>query len=194
VPIHVDVDERLDAIARATIAVARREGAASVTIRGVAAELGGSTARVTNYIKNRTTLIGTAVTYMLRQWELERDTQLSGAPADQHLLELTRWTVAAEPDDLIFRQLLVELMSQHTTTAPSYLHYAHTFRDELATAAADAGATTPDLAGDLAFLLIRGFHYTTVEGWSPLAPSAIDDFLQRAVTLLTADTRVVTDM
>ncbi|WP_051223867.1 hypothetical protein [Conexibacter woesei] len=184
-PIHVDVDERLDQIARATITVARRDGAASVTIRGVATELGGSTARVTNYIKNRTALIGTAVAYMLREWERERDAQLTAVPSAERLLDLVRWAVIAEPDDLIFRQLLVELMSRPTATEPAYLAYAHQFRDELATAAAAAGATNSQLAGDLAFLLIRGFHYTTVEGWSPLDPSAVDTFLQRAAALLT---------
>jgi AcrR family transcriptional regulator len=184
VPIHVDVDERLDAIARATITVARREGAASVTIRGVATELGGSTARVTNYIKNRTALIGVAVSYMLREWERERDAELTAAPSAERLLDLVRWAVIAEPDDLIFRQLLVELMSQPTATEPAYLAYAHQFRDELATAAAAAGATDPHLAGDLAFLLVRGFHYTTVEGWSPLDPAAVDAFLRQATALL----------
>jgi AcrR family transcriptional regulator len=184
VPVHVDVGERLDAIARATITVARREGAASVTIRGVATELGGSTARVTNYIRSRRALIGTAVTYMLREWERERDAELAGAPADRRLLDLTRWAVIAEPDDLVFRGLLVELMAQRTTTAPAYLDYAHHFRDELATAATAAGATHPQLAGDLTFLLIRGFHYTTVEGWSPLEPAAIDAFLEQAIALL----------
>lgn len=179
------MEERLDAIARATITVARRDGAANVTIRGVATELGGSTARVTNYIKSRTALIGAAVAYMLREWEHERDTQLGAGSPQDRLLDLARWAVIAEPDDLVFRQLLVELMSQRTTTAPAYLHYAHHFRDELAQAAAAAGASDPDVAGDLAFLLIRGFHYTTVEGWSPLDPEAIDAFLQQAVALLT---------
>lgn len=183
-PIHVDVEERLDAIARATITVARREGAASVTIRGVATELGGSTARVTNYIKNRTALIATAVAYMLREWEHERDAHVATRPTEDRLLDLMRWAVHAEPDDLIFRQLLIELMSQRTPDAPTYLAYAHHFRDELSGAAAAAGATDPAAAGDLAFLLIRGFHYTTVEGWSPLEPSAIDAFLRQAVALL----------
>jgi AcrR family transcriptional regulator len=184
VPVHVDVEQRLDAIARATITVARREGAASVTIRGVATELGGSTARVTNYIKNRTALIGTAVSYMLREWERERDAQVAGRPTAERLLDLTRWAVIAEPDDLVFRELLVELMSQRSPDTPVYHHYAHHFRDELVTAAAATGAPDPEITGDLAFLLIRGFHYTTVEGWSPLHPTAIDAFLEQAIALL----------
>jgi AcrR family transcriptional regulator len=184
VPVHVDVDERLDAIARATITVARREGAASVTIRGVATELGGSTARVTNYVKSRTALIGTAVAYMLREWERDRSAHVAELAPQDRLLDLMRWAVHAEPDDLIFRQLLVELMSQPTPTTPAYLDFAHTFRDELATAAAATGTSDPEVAGDLAFLLIRGFHYTTVEGWSPLDPSAVDTFLQHAAALL----------
>lgn len=180
------MDERLDAIARATITVARREGAASVTIRGVATELGGSTARVTNYVKNRTALIGTAVAYMLREWEHERGAHIATRPTEDRLLDLMRWAIHAEPDDLIFRQLLIELMSQPTPSTPAYLRFAHTFRDELASAAAATGAAQPNLSGDLAFLLIRGFHDTTVEGWSPLEPAAVDAFLRQAVALLAA--------
>ena len=77
-------------------------------------------------------------------------------------------------------------MSQPTPATPAYLRFAHTFRDDLSAAAATTGAAQPDLSGDLAFLLIRGFHDTTVEGWSPLEPSAVDAFLRQAVALLTA--------
>jgi AcrR family transcriptional regulator len=186
VPIHVDVAERLDEIARATIAVARRRGASGITIRDVAAELGGSTARVTNYIPNRTALVGNSVTYMLRRWEEQRAADVAPLDASEQVLGLTRWAVEAEPDDLIFRQLLVELMAQRGRGLPGYLRYAHGLRDELADSSRAAGAPDPDFAGDVLFLLIRGFHYATVEGWAGMSPADTEAFLARAVALVSS--------
>ena len=184
-PVHVDVDERLDAIARATITVARREGAASVTIRGVATELGGSTARVTNYIKNRTALIGDGRRPTCCASGSASATRSSRpSPAAERLLDLVRWAVIAEPDDLIFRQLLVELMSQPTATEPAYLAYAHQFRDELATAAsrrrrhAPPARRRPRLPPDPRLPLHDRRRL------EPPGPAAVDAFLQAAAALL----------
>ena len=57
-PMDVNADERIRAIALATLDVASERGSAGVTLRAVAERLGGSTTLVTNYLKSRAELSG----------------------------------------------------------------------------------------------------------------------------------------
>ena len=70
-PIDVNTQERLRAIAIATLEVAEARGADGVTMRAVAERMGGSTTLVTNYIPNRAGLLMNAVGYAFEQWQDE---------------------------------------------------------------------------------------------------------------------------
>jgi AcrR family transcriptional regulator len=60
-PRVVDPDARRDAIARAVVQIASRDGFAVVTVRSVAAELGASTSAVTHYVSGRDEMVRGAV-------------------------------------------------------------------------------------------------------------------------------------
>jgi AcrR family transcriptional regulator len=188
VPIAVDVDARLDAVARATIAVAGREGgAAGVTIRRVAAELGGSTAMVTNYVASRTALLVNAISYMLRRWEDERLATLAGVPDGERLLAFARWSATTEPDDVVFRQLLVELVARRDQPPEmaAFVQDAREHHDDFA-AAARADGVDAEPAADVLFLLVRGFYYESVEDPARWDSDRVMPLIERVVDLLAA--------
>lgn len=190
-PIDVDVNERLEVIARATLALVGEGGIEAVTVRSVARHLGGSTARVTYYLPSRGALLLNAVRYTIRGWRAELDRLLAGVADEERLSELVRWSAGTEPGDRVVRQLLVELLSQtHTdseiTTAVRDDGRAH--RNQLVDAAESAGARDPEFTADLLHLALRGFYLASMEdpeGWSserviPLLERAIEDLSRSA--------------
>jgi AcrR family transcriptional regulator len=190
VPIEVDVEQRLDALATATIAVAGRRGAAGVTIRRVAAELGGSTTLVTNYVGSRATLLLNAIGYMLRTWEADRVATLAGVDDAGRLLALARWSCSTEPEDLVFRHLLVELIASpdQPPEMAALVRDARDHRDGLEEAARAGGLAPADAAAaaDVLFLVIRGFYYASIEDPEAWSSGRVLPLVERLVGLLTA--------
>jgi AcrR family transcriptional regulator len=190
-PIEVDVDARLDALARATIAVAGREGGANgVTMRRVATELGGSTTMVTNYVPSRAALLVNAIAYMLRRWERDLAAALAGVPDGQRLLAFARWSCTTDLEDMVFRQLLVELVARHDQP-PELRALVQDARDhhEDFAAAARADGLAPgaaEAAADVLFLLIRGFYYESVEDPERWDSDRVLPLVERVVDLLRA--------
>jgi AcrR family transcriptional regulator len=186
VPIEVDAGARRDALARATLALAARHGSAGVTIRAVAARLGGSTTLVTNYVPTRAALLLNAVSYMLRQWEDERADALDGVPEGERLAALTRWSCTTTPDDVAFRRLLVELVAapEPPEGLAPLVADAREHRDELADAARLAGLADPGLTADALFLLIRGFYSISVQEPGRWSGEQVTAVAERLVALL----------
>lgn len=186
-PIDVDVRERLAEIARATLTLVAEGGTEAVTVRSVARQLGGSTARVTNYVPSRGALLLNAVRYTLEGWKAEIDRLLDGAADDERLLLVARWSAGTEPGDDVVRQLLVELLSRShadseiTAAVRDDAHAQHT---EFLDAAQAAGAPDPQFVADVLHLTLRGFYLASLEdpeGWTservvPLVERLVEEF------------------
>lgn len=185
-PIEVDVEERLGELARATLALAASRGAAGVTIRAVAAQLGGSTTMVTNYLPTRAALLLNAVSYMVNRWEDERAAALDGVADADRLAVLTGWSCATGPDDVAFRRLLVELIAapEPPEDLAPLVADAREHRDDLAAAARAAGFADPEQAADALFLLIRGFYYISVEQPGRFTPERVLSIVEQLSPVL----------
>ncbi|MER5197489.1 TetR/AcrR family transcriptional regulator [Streptomyces sp. NPDC002755] len=171
-PIEVDEARRLDEIAAATLHVARERGVRSVTIRAVAAQLGGSTAMVTNYVASRSALMINAMRWAEREWGAQMDDALVGLTGEARLEAALKWMCTTEPDDEILRRLLMEIASEGPDAGPAVENVRRATsrrnRDELSALAAEAGLPDAALAGDVLHLLTRGYWLTTLEdpeGW-----------------------------
>ncbi|USQ86407.1 TetR/AcrR family transcriptional regulator [Streptomyces phaeoluteigriseus] len=171
-PIEVDEARRLDEIAAATIQVARERGVRSVTIRAVAAQLGGSTAVVTNYVASRSALMINALRRAEEEWGADMEGALDGLTGEARLEAALKWMCTTEHDDEVMRRLLMEIASEGPDAGRAVEDMRRTTsrrnRDELHTLAAEAGLPDAALAGDILHLLMRGYWLTTLEdpdGW-----------------------------
>lgn len=166
-PIEVDEARRLDEIAAATIQVARERGVRSVTIRAVAARLGGSTAMVTNYVASRSALMINALRRAEEEWGGELEGVLQGLTGAERLDAAIRWMCTTERDDEVLRRLLMEIASEGPGAGPAVEEVrratSRRYRDELRGLAAEAGLPDPELAADVLHLLLRGYWLTTLE-------------------------------
>ncbi|MET9514768.1 TetR family transcriptional regulator C-terminal domain-containing protein [Streptomyces sp. NPDC002994] len=163
-PIDVDEVQRRKEIARATLAVAARDGARAITIRAVAKELGGSTAMVTNYVPTRTALIINAVRAAESRWRTDLEARLEDLVGRERLRTTVEWHLSTEPDDLLLRTLWVEMLSSAHTDPNGVDHREpRESRQEFVDAAIAAGVPDAELAADILSLLTRGYFISTVE-------------------------------
>lgn len=186
-PIDVQVDERLAAIADATLRVAEARGADGITIRAVAQEMGGSTTLVTNYLPSRAALIKNAVDHVVARWSEDEAAALEGvAPADQ-LEALALWACTTTGDDDVIRHLFIEMLAKSRT--PSEFSEAaradaEEQRGNLRTAAVAASAPDPDLAADVLHLVLRGYYLASVEDPEGWTSERVSPVVRRLVALL----------
>jgi AcrR family transcriptional regulator len=190
VPIDVQVDERLAAIADATLRVAQQRGADGITIRAVAAAMGGSTTLVTNYLPSRAALIKNAIDHVLARWSEDEAAALDGvAPAEQ-LEALARWSCTTTGDDEVMRHLLIEMLAKArgpSDVSAAMLRDAREHREHLRAAAGAASAPDPDLAADVLHLVLRGYYLASVEDPEQWTSDRVTPIVQRLVALLRAD-------
>ncbi|MGW0535127.1 TetR/AcrR family transcriptional regulator [Streptomyces sp. NPDC003032] len=170
-PIDVDEVQRRREIARATLAVAARDGARAITIRAVAKELGGSTAMVTNYVPTRTALITNAVRAAESRWRADLDERVGELDGKERLRATVEWHLSTEPEDLLLRTLWVEMLSSAHVDPQAVDHREpHESRREFLDASVAAGVPDAELAADVLSLLTRGYFVSTVEDpdyWTP---------------------------
>ncbi|MEU7278439.1 TetR/AcrR family transcriptional regulator [Streptomyces sp. NPDC045431] len=166
-PIEVDEARRLDEIADATIQVARERGVRSVTIRAVAAQLGGSTAMVTNYVSSRSALMINALRRAERDWAGEMEEVLEGLTGPERLQAVARWMCTTERDDEVLRRLLMEIASAGPGAGADVEELrratARRGRDEMGALVAEAGLPDAALSADILHLLFRGYWLSTLE-------------------------------
>ncbi|MGW7051643.1 TetR/AcrR family transcriptional regulator [Streptomyces sp. NPDC054887] len=172
-PIEVDEERRLDEIADATIQVARERGVRSVTIRAVAAQLGGSTAMVTNYVSSRSALMINALRRAEEGWTREMEQVLEGVAGPDRLRAAARWMCTTERDDEVQRRLLMEIASAGPGAGAEVEELrratSRRSRAEFGALAAEAGLPDPALGADILHLLFRGYWLSTLEdpeSWS----------------------------
>jgi len=171
-PVDVDARARLDAIAEATIEQAEQGGPRAVTIRTVAARLGGSTTKVTHYVRTRGELLANAVRRAEQQWRAELATVLTGVTGRERLVTFIDWWTTGTDRYNVFRSMWVEMLAMRDSdeaVGRAVRHEARAERDEMVAALTEARVTDPNLNADLLYLLLRGFNISTVEdpdNWS----------------------------
>jgi AcrR family transcriptional regulator len=187
VPIDVDVDLRLREIAEATLAVVGQGGAQGVTIRSVAASLGGSTARVTNYLPSREALLMNAIDHALRAWRADLDATLGGVTRRDRLRELARWSATTKPGDAMLRQLFFELLGRagsESAIRAALADDGDEHREDLREAAEDAGAPDAEFMADVLHLTLRGFYLASVENPRAWTTERVTPIIERLIETL----------
>jgi AcrR family transcriptional regulator len=190
-PIEVDATERLEQIAKATLRVAERDGTRAITIRSVAAELGGSTAVVTNYVGTRAELLLNVVLHAQQRWNADMEQAIEGREGIELLRALVLWSLTTRNHDPEIRRLWVDLASSSgpESAAPravSGITMRH--RGLIRDALAEVGTPDPDVEADMLYLMIRGFYFLVVEdsdGWTEervvrAVESALDGILSNS--------------
>lgn len=186
-PIDVQVDERLEAIADATLRVAQARGADGITIRAVAQEMGGSTTLVTNYIKSRAALINNAIDHVLARWRDDETSTLDGIPDADRLEALALWSCSTSGDDELLRQLFIEMLAKSrgpSDVSEALRHDAEEHREHLRDAAVAASAPDPELTADVLHLVLRGYYLASVEDPERWTAERVSPIVSRLVALL----------
>lgn len=189
-PIAVDPQQRLDDIARATFRVAMNVGPRAITVRAVAAELGGSTTLVTNYVPTRHELLFNAIRYIQESWRREQ-TELAARFDDpmERLTALVSWFTDTGQYDAAARRIWLSVAAQ---TDDDQLP-ADALRADSAAQRADFGKLLADVGvddqqgADALYLALRGFYFATTDDpdlWPPerarLALMRVTDLLLHA--------------
>lgn len=166
-PIEVDAAKRLDQIAEATLSLAAREGPGSITIRAVAAEIGGSTTVVTNYLKSRADLLANAVRFEQRRWaeDSERAVDSAGTDPRARLDAMIRWSASTDSDDVAVRQIWMDLVSRAPGTGASELlrQDAAEHHERIRVLLEQVRPGVPEHVCDAIYLAVRGFYFATTE-------------------------------
>jgi AcrR family transcriptional regulator len=165
-PLDVDAEARLNAIAEATIEQARHAGPRAVTIRTVAARLGGSTTKITHYVRTRGELMANAVRRVEQQWRPELTEVLTGRSGRDRLAALIDWWTTGTAKYNVFRLMWVEMLAMRDSdeaVGRALQQEAHAERDEMVAALTEARMADPQLSADMLYLLLRGINISTVE-------------------------------
>jgi AcrR family transcriptional regulator len=186
-PIDVQVDERLAAIAEATLRVADARGADGITIRAVAEQMGGSTTLVTNYIKSRAALINNAIDHVLARWRDDEASALDGVAPEDRLEALALWSCSTTGDDDLLRHLFIEMLAKSrgpSDVSEALRHDAEEHRTHLRDAATLASTPDPDLTADILHLVLRGYYLASVEDPERWTAERVSPIVSRLVALL----------
>jgi AcrR family transcriptional regulator len=165
-PSEIDTEARLDEIARATLELAETQGAPAVTIRAVAARMGGSTTVVTKFVPSRAALVRNALRFMRRRWDGELGSLLGDLEGEPHLRAFADWMFDTEPGDAAFRRLWIEIVAKEGEGSVALLDTRDEAREEresIHEAFAQAGVEAEPWLLDLFFLAARGYYVSTVE-------------------------------
>lgn len=100
----IDRDARLDELAAATVEVAVARGVYAVTIRAIAARMGGSTTVVTRFITSRAALINNVIRFIEARRTDELRAEVDTRSGTERIRPLIRWShrrVAADLERLL---------------------------------------------------------------------------------------------
>ncbi len=183
-PRAVDPDQRLADIAEATLRVAFKTGAGSVTIRSVARELGGSTTLVTNYLPSRAALIMNALDRGRDRWLAERSEAVASLPAAQRLSAVMDWSLSSSADDLVLRTLILEIVANadvEPELRQSLIRESDEFRAFVEDTARESGYADPRHVADLLYVVVRGSYIALMEDDRYWTESRVQDLVRTVI-------------
>lgn len=172
-PAEIDRAKRLDDIAVATLELAREHGPKGVTVRAVAARLGGSTTLVTKYLPNRPVLLANAFRYVQENWSDSLATALSNSDGEERVRALAKWSLDTVDYDETIRHLWIEaLAGGHRSVngidlpqVQAQAEHDHIMETVIGALGDDAG-----WLADALFLAFRGYYLSSIEDpghWPP---------------------------
>ena len=188
-PIEVDTTERLTQLAEATLRVVEREGIGAITIRAVAAELGGSTAVVTNYLATRSDLLLNVIRHAQRGWRDDMTRAVEGLRGADLVRGLATWSCTTVGHDHAVRQLWLDMAAKAENGGAAHAALQEDAREHcewLREAFEEAGAPDPDVAANLLYLTLRGFYFAGVEDPERWSPEHVKELVTRLCDLLLA--------
>lgn len=172
-PAEIDRAERLDDIARAVLEIAREHGGQAVTVRAVAARLGGSTTLVTKYLPSRPALLANALRYVRENWAAESAAALGDREGGERVRALARWSLNTSGYDDAIRYLWLEALAggdRNVDGTDLPLEQAHAEHEWIAATVARALGEDGGWLADALFLAFRGYYLSSIEdpeGWPP---------------------------
>jgi len=188
-PIEVDTTERLSQLAEATLRVIERKGIGAITIRAVAAELGGSTAVVTNYLATRSDLLLNVISHAQRGWRADMTRAVEGLTGAELVRALASWSCTTVDHDHAVRQLWLDMAAQAETGSAAHVALQEDAKQHyefLHAAFADAAVPDPAAAADLLYLTLRGFYFAGVEDPARWCPERVRELVGNLCDLLLA--------
>lgn len=185
-PAEIDRDERLDAIAKATLEITREHGARAATVRAVGARLGGSTTLVTKYLPSRPALLANAVRYVNANWSDDLAGALAERNGEDQLRALANWSLNTTGYDDVIRRLWIDaLASGERSTGGTDLprEQARAEHDQIRATVTQALGEEAGWLADTLFLAFRGYYLSSIEdpeNWPPeRAAAAISQLLDK---------------
>lgn len=117
-PRHVEREERLNQIAAAALAVARRDGVTAVTFRRVAAEMSAaSTTVVTHYVENRAALIQLMLAHLFGSAESLVDPVLGAMSPEDGLLLIAEAVLPVSDESRLLASIALDAAREFGTDA-----------------------------------------------------------------------------
>jgi AcrR family transcriptional regulator len=161
-PEAIDRDARLDDIAKATLDVATEQGVDSVTIRAIAARMGGSTTVITRFVPSRAALIDNVIRYIQARWRDELQDEVDTKTGTDRIRALIRWsTRPTDPDRLIRRFWLQALTNDDDRAQQVARDDARREHARIRAAVTDAG--NDQWVADVLYLALRGYYVSSIE-------------------------------
>jgi len=188
-PIEVDLDKRLRAIAEATLELASEAGPRAVTVRAVANRLGGSTTLVTGFLPSRQALLGNAFRFVNEGWEEEIARALEGKSGFDRVRALAQWSLQTVNFDDAIRRLWMESLSGAPRGSVDEGIPLGDEADEEHRIIAEtvSGAGQPDWLTDLLYLAFRGYYVSSIENPGEWTPERAFNAVNQALNLAELD-------
>lgn len=163
-PPEINLPERLQAIAKASLELAREKGPRGVTVRAVADQLGGSTTLITKYLPSRIDLLKNAFDYVSMNWVASLTETLDGREGMDKLRALAEWSLQTQNYDDAIRGLWLDAItgnppkSDQGETVQTQARAEYGFIKETV---AEAGHE--EWVADALFLAFRGYYVSSIE-------------------------------
>jgi AcrR family transcriptional regulator len=199
VPKEVDHDERRDEILAAVAGVLSDVGLRGLTIRSLAARLGGSVSMVTHYFPTRHSLLVGIGPWILKNWQAEIES-LSGAEGDRltKLRSVLAWLMPLTAEGMLEERAGLSLLvgTEHDTAAVEGLRIEldawsrRLVQDHLVGLVDDAHINR---TADILYAVTRGVSVCTCEApeaWPAERQLAVLDDLLGLLDLLPQGSRV----
>ncbi|MCZ7630796.1 MAG: hypothetical protein M5U19_17945 [Microthrixaceae bacterium] len=180
-PAAIDRDARLDEIAEATVEVATEQGVDAVTIRAVAARMGGSTTVVTRFVASRAALIDNVIRYIEARWNDELRAEVDTRSGTERVRALIGWSTRPGALDQLIRRLWLQALTSDDDGQPRQVVRDEARHEHARILEAVTGARQEHWVADVLYLALRGYYVSSVEDPARWSDTRVADDLERLI-------------
>lgn len=180
-PAAIDRDARLDEIAEATVEVATEQGVDAVTIRAVAARMGGSTTVVTRFVASRAALIDNVIRYIEARWNDELRAEVATRSGTERVRALIGWSTRPGALDQLIRRLWLQALTSDDDGQPRQVVRDEARHEHARILEAVTGARQEHWVADVLYLALRGYYVSSVEDPARWSDTRVADDLERLI-------------